>query len=173
MRTGRPSSYTIEAATVLCELIPTWDKSLDKLCKSDDRLPGCALTVYGWLAKHEDFAAMYARAKAAQAERLAEEMLEIADTPQIGVRTKEGKDGVDTFEEDMLGHRKLQIDTRKWLLAKLQPRKYGDKLDITSNNEHVNGKELTAAEREARAASIAAAAAARMKKVKPDVDPFS
>lgn len=171
MTKGRPSSYTLATAELLCELIPTWDKSLDKLCKSDDRLPGSAMCVYGWLAKHEDFAAMYARAKAAQAERLAEEMLEIADTPQIGTRQKLGKDGVDTFEEDMLGHRKLQVDTRKWLLAKLQPRKYGDKLDITSNNEHVAGKDLTDTQRTTRAASILAAAKARSGE--PDIDPFS
>jgi hypothetical protein len=33
----------------------------------------------------------------------------------------------------MLGHRRLQIDARKWMLGKLNPKKYGDKLEVDQN----------------------------------------
>lgn len=65
----------------------------------------------------------------------------------------------------------VEIRARQWFASKFLPRTYGEKLDITSNSEHVAGKALTATEREARAASIAAAAALRKKGV--DNDPFS
>ena len=36
----------------------------------------------------------------------------------------------------MLGHRKLQIDTRKWMLSKMLPKIYGDKLELTGDKEN-------------------------------------
>ena len=49
-------------------------------------------------------------------------------------RIKTSKDGTETVVEDMLGHRKLQIETRLKLLAKWDPKRYGKKLDL--NNHH-------------------------------------
>ena len=70
------------------------------------------------------------RAREAQADAFAEEIIDIADTPLERERVEEGsnKDGVfgRTVREDMLGHRRLQVDTRRWLMAKLQPKKYGN-----------------------------------------------
>ena len=51
--------------------------------------------------------------------------------------TKIGKDGVETTEGDMIEHRRLQVDARKWLAGKLAPKKYGDKTD---HNVAVSGK---------------------------------
>jgi hypothetical protein len=31
---------------------------------------------------------------------------------------------------------KLQVDSRKWLLSKLAPKKYGDKLELSGDNEN-------------------------------------
>ena len=39
-------------------------------------------------------------------------------------------------EEDMLGHRKLQIETRLKLLAKWNPQKYGDKVQVGGDAEN-------------------------------------
>ena len=63
-------------------------------------------------------------------EHWANEIKDIADTPVMGIVTTTGPLGVTTTEKEMIEHRKLQIDSRKWLLSKLQPRKYGDKLDL-------------------------------------------
>ena len=92
-------------------------------------------TFYKWLEESKDKAKQYARACELRAEVIFDEMLEIADTTIDGVvietddngRTKEKKG-------DMLGHRRLQVETRKWILSKLNPKKYSDKIqteDVT------------------------------------------
>jgi terminase small subunit-like protein len=88
-------------------------------------------TVYTWLEADADFAARIARARDLGADAIAEEALSIADTPLEGVVTTTDEDGTKTVTEDMLGHRKLQVETRLKLLAKWNPKKYGDKIDHT------------------------------------------
>ena len=54
-------------------------------------------------------------------------MMEIADTPQPGIKRKTLPDGsVETLEGDMIDHRRLQVDTRKWALARMFPKRFGD-----------------------------------------------
>lgn len=62
---------------------------------------------------------------------MAEEMIAIADTSRPGVITKETDEGVETTTKDMVDRARLQVDARKWLLSKLKPEKYGDKLATT------------------------------------------
>ena len=52
----------------------------------------------------------------------------MADTPLIGTKTKETADGIETWTGDCVDRTRLMLDTRKWLLAKLQPKKYGDRV---------------------------------------------
>jgi hypothetical protein len=59
---------------------------------------------------------------------MAEECLELADTPHFGIKQIESEDGITVTREDQLGHRKLQIETRLKLLAKWNPKKYGERL---------------------------------------------
>lgn len=62
-----------------------------------------------------------------QAEVLADEIHAIADTPLIGEkRTIKANGDEEVVMGDMIEHRRLQIDARKWTAAKLLPRKYGD-----------------------------------------------
>jgi hypothetical protein len=84
-------------------------------------------TVYNWLEKDDEFSARFARARDIGFDCIAQECLDIADNLFEGIRTKETNNGVETFREDALGHRKLQIDTRLKLLAKWNPKKYGDR----------------------------------------------
>lgn len=62
---------------------------------------------------------------------IAADCLRIADTPMEGVEFVTKADGgVEEKRGDMLGHRKLQIETRLKLLAKWNPKKYGDKMAV-------------------------------------------
>ena len=89
-------------------------------------------SIYSWLDADKEFADRIARARLLGEEAIAQECLAIADTPKLGIETKTDEDGyVETKEGDMLGHRKLQIDTRLKLLAKWNPKKWGDKFDMT------------------------------------------
>lgn len=121
---GRPSSYTPEIAAEICERL-AGGESLISICSADPMPPKSV--VFQWLAKNADFADQYARARITWADSEFERMMEIADTPQEGVIVKVNADGKEEItREDMLGHRKLQVDTRKWALARMFPKKYGD-----------------------------------------------
>ena len=88
----------------------------------------CLPTVYKWMRERPTFAANYARARLDQADTYADESVEIADTPQIGVKVKTGPNGIETTTADMTEHRKLRIDTRKWFASVTNP-KYRQKVD--------------------------------------------
>jgi len=59
---------------------------------------------------------------------LFDEILEIADTPREGTVVKVTEKGTETRTGDMIEHRRLQVDARKWMLAKALPKIYGDKI---------------------------------------------
>jgi hypothetical protein len=125
---GRKSTYSHAKADEICRRLATGE-SLESICK-DERLPP-APTVRGWVVGDvHGFAAGYARAREIGLDAMADELLAISNTPQEGIEIEEGPDGVKTKRGDMLGHRKLQIDARKWYLSKIAPKKYGDRLEV-------------------------------------------
>lgn len=81
---------------------------------------------------------MYARAKEAQADFMAEEMLKIADEYRRTEIEYHSDQCSSTTVQDNVQRSKLQVDTRKWLLAKLHPKKYGDKVEVNATNHNVN-----------------------------------
>ena len=81
------------------------------ICKAES-MP-CVDSVISWLQKHSEFTAQYARAKELAMEKMAEEILEIADSADFT-----------TYNP-----KRLQVDTRKWLMSKLAPKKYGEKIE--------------------------------------------
>ena len=124
------STYTEAIAEDICARIANGE-TLNSIC-SDAGMPA-ASTVRSWANQDVNgFAALSARAYALGYETLAEECLQIADTPEVGVETTTKPDGSqETREGDMLGHRRLKIDTRMRLLGKWAPKRYGEKLDMT------------------------------------------
>lgn len=96
-------------------------------------------TFYRFLEGDTEAQDRYARACEARQELLFEEILTIADTPQRGEKRKimvtdeqEADEGqvVEVTESDMTEHRKLQIEARKWVLGKMNPKKYGNNVDL-------------------------------------------
>ena len=90
-------------------------------------------TVYLWLEKDQDFAKRFARARDIGADCIADEAIDIADTLKLGIVMKSSDRGVEEIHEDMLGHRKLQIETRLKLLAKWFPQKYGERVALAGD----------------------------------------
>ena len=88
----------------------------------------------GYWPNNTIFCNQYKRARDIQADVLFDEIHQIADTPQKGTKTVRRGEGdnstVETTEADMIEHRRLQIDARKWLIGKMAPKKYGDKQQI-------------------------------------------
>lgn len=134
-RTGRPSSYDPAISLKICELLAE-GVPLRQICRMEG-MPAWR-NIYFWMARDPDLSAHIARAREVGYDNIAEECLHIADTPQLGEEVSENTDdkGVKTItvkKVDMLGHRKLQIETRLKLLAKWRPEKYGDKTIIAGD----------------------------------------
>jgi len=115
---GRPSSFNQKVADEICARIANGE-SLRGVCR-DEKMPVTS-TVCKWLCQQNAFAEQYARAKAAQADALVDEMLQIADEPIPSTATG----GLDSAA---VQKQRLQIDTRKWYAGKVAPKKYGDKV---------------------------------------------
>lgn len=100
----------------------------------DDNMPD-STTFYRWLDMYPDKSKQYARATEVRAEALFDEMLDIAD---YGVNdTQTDENGNKIVNHDVIQRSRLRIDTRKWIVSKLNPKKYGDKLDVTSDNKPI------------------------------------
>ncbi|NSY17251.1 terminase small subunit protein [Neorhizobium sp. AL 9.2.2] len=129
---GRPSDYSQDMADLICERI-TQGESLRAIC-SDDGMPHAG-TVCRWLAKHEAFREQYAHARQAQAELMADELLEIADDGTNDWMEKKNADGENIgWREngEAMRRSQLRISTRQWIAERLLPKKYGTKIQ----NEH-------------------------------------
>jgi len=88
-------------------------------------------TIRSWIRSSEDLAARYARAKEEQIEVFAEEIIAISDDDTFDIAFK--ADGTTYVNTEHIQRSKLRVDSRKWLAAKLKPKKYGDKLELAGN----------------------------------------
>jgi hypothetical protein len=118
---GRPSDYTQETALAICDRLASGE-SLRKIC-DDDGMPD-QKTVFRWVHSFEEFRQQYARARELQMERWADEIVEISDDG------RNDYDGQKT-NSDHIARSRLRVDTRKWLMSKLAPKKYGDRMTTT------------------------------------------
>ncbi|MDE2103075.1 MAG: hypothetical protein KGL39_37870 [Patescibacteria group bacterium] len=126
---GRPTKYTQELADRICSELAQ-GKSLRTVCKGKD-MPS-TVTVFSWFRTHPDFLSQYARAKEESADAMAEEILDISDD---GVATVKGS--AEKKSGAVAQMVRLQVDTRKWIMSKMKPKKYGDKVDVTSGGERI------------------------------------
>lgn len=125
---GRPSKYDPEIARIICEQLSE-GIPLRQICRENDGFPAWR-TVYDWMGRNEELSASISRARDIGYDAIAEECLAIADNIELGHKQVMTDEGSATTVEDMLGHRKLRIETRLKLLAKFHPTKYGDKLGL-------------------------------------------
>lgn len=99
----------------------------------DDTYPITRSTFYNWLNENPERIELYKRATEIRADGIFDDMLEISD------------DGTKDYYYDVNGNRqqsmvavnrsRLQLDTRKWVLGRMNPKKYSEKLDITSGGD--------------------------------------
>lgn len=114
---ARPTDYTEALADTICERISIGESL--KHITDEDGMPS-RVSVHAWLIKYPAFLNKYEAARDMQADVYADEMDDIAHDPTIDTQRA-----------------RLIIDTRKWTSSKLKPKKYGDKLDMTSGGEKI------------------------------------
>jgi hypothetical protein len=140
-RPGRPSSYTEQVGLSVCG----WIKQGYTL-RQIAALPNMPnkSTIIRWLAEHTEFCDHYARAGEIRALVMADEIIEIADDSTNDWVEREGKNGTVELvpNEELMRRSRTRIDTRKWLMSKMAPKRFGERLALTGKDggplEHVH-----------------------------------
>lgn len=91
-------------------------------------------TFFEWLDEDKEKQKRYARACEARADRIFEEIIEIADKQDKDV-IGEDENGNEIINHNIIARNRLQVDARKWAVSKMNPKKYGDKIDHTTGGE--------------------------------------
>jgi len=92
---------------------------------------------YNWLKDNKDFDKLYNYAREIRSDIIFEEILEISDDSKNDVRLNE--EGKEIANNELVNRSRLRVDARKWVLAKMNPKKYGDKVDVTSDYKQIQG----------------------------------
>ena len=87
-------------------------------------------TVLQWVSEDPDLAERYTRARSLCLDSMAEDIIDLADTARIGQKSVSKATGLEITEGDMVERSRLQVEARKWLMARLAPKKYGDKQHV-------------------------------------------
>lgn len=141
---GRPCLYTDEVATRICEELAT-GKPLTRICAPDD-MPATR-TISDWCALRPEFAARFADARARGFDAIADDCLAIADdtthdTVMVGADESE-REAANT---EWISRSKLRVETRLKLLAKWDPKRYGERTAIEHSGEIGISERMTRAE---------------------------
>ena len=117
--------FTQAMADSVLELLAT-GKSLRKSAVEAGTSEG---TVYRWLELNPQFAEEYARTRACAYRMLADEIIEISDEADVEAKYQ-GDDVKLDLSAVAVARNRLRVDSRKWMLAKMLPKVYGDKLEL-------------------------------------------
>lgn len=91
-------------------------KSLRQICRENDWPHS---TVLAWL--NGEFSDQYTQAQERRADYYFEEILEIADSCPA--------------DKEEVAAAKLRIDTRKWIMGRMSPKKYSDRVNVDMSGE--------------------------------------
>lgn len=108
--------YRQRVMSLICDLLAN-GKTLRSICQAVEGMPNIA-TVMRWLGESKELCEQYARARQLQADFYADEIIDIADTepdPQVA---------------------RIRTDVRKWHASKTSPKKYGDKITHSGDEEN-------------------------------------
>ena len=121
----RPNArlYDREKITALVCAQIAEGKSLRSILDNDDKLPSVR-TFLDWMGEAPALATQYAQARGVGYQLLADEIVAIADenytTAEDGTRER--------LSNEAIARNRLRVDTRKWMLSKMLPKMYGDKV---------------------------------------------
>ena len=113
---ARPTIYTEELTEKICKKIEDGE-SIKSICSKKD-MPNRS-TIHDWILNNEEFSNKYKKAVDVRTENKFEEIEEIADNKGDVQRDR------------------LRVDVRKWYLSKIMPKKFGEKIDVTSGGKPI------------------------------------
>jgi hypothetical protein len=124
---ARPSTFVRATFDAICTQMAE-GRTLREICRAEDMPPRS--TVQRWVIADEPsgIAGQYARAREFQMETWADENVEIADDGSndwIERANKRGEVEI-ALNREHIDRSRLRIDTRKWLMARVARKTYGD-----------------------------------------------
>jgi len=129
--------YRQRIVEMVCESTKDTEYGIRRICdafRKDDQTFPPARTIRTWISESEELKAQYACAKEYQIEHMADQILEISDDSSLDMAFNE--DGKPFVDHEHIQRSKLRVDSRKWLLSKINPKKYGDKI-----SQEITGKD--------------------------------
>ena len=121
---GGQTNYSEGAAEFVCAMLGE-GQTLRSICREYPDMVPPESTIRTWVIDdREGFAAQYARARDFGLDTMADELLDISDDV-AGDLTDDGK-----WSHANVQRSRLRVDTRKWYLSKMAPKRYGEKLDV-------------------------------------------
>jgi len=135
-------AYSIEEINnifekILFEMVVN-GKSLRTVLKMEN-MPDIT-TFYVWLENDIEKSKQYARAIKMRADLLFDEMLDIADDNTQDFIDQDLGDGMITqkFDHEHVQRSRLRIDTRKWVIERMNAKKYNEKYLVDDDNSNLN-----------------------------------
>ena len=107
MPAGRPIEITQNYKDTIIDMIAIGE-SVGKISKTIGKQPS---TIYRWIDEDAELKEIYARAKESKAQVLAEEIIDIADDPDLKPDDK-----------------RIRVDARKWVAGKYYGKLFGDRV---------------------------------------------
>lgn len=123
--------YTPEIAEEILERLSDGE-SLASICALEG-MPSRGAVHHWVLTDHEGFASRYACAREAGLMTLADDILVISDDGSND--TYKDDEGNQRTDQDVVQRSRLRVDSRKWLLSKLLPKQYGDKVALEHSGD--------------------------------------
>lgn len=120
MPAGRPTDYTPELGERICNAIASSVHGLERICEENPEFPAWK-TIYNWKFKHSEFLQKYMQARESQSHNLMDHMLNVAYDNSDDNLTK-------------INRAKVIIDVLKITSARFNPRHFGEKREIKSEN---------------------------------------
>jgi len=130
---GRPSDYTQELADEICNRLATGETL--RTIIQEPHMPDRA-TIYRWMEIHESFRDNYTHAKSQQADHYFEQIID------------------ESFSSHDAQIGRLRMDALKWVASKMQPKKYGDKLEIETKGDSAISIQFAIPERKPEAIEL-------------------
>jgi hypothetical protein len=131
---GRPLTYDKETAHAICVRLARGE-TLRAICRDEEFPPES--TVRAWALEDIDgFGARYAYSRQMGLDTMAEQLLEIADDGTNDFVAD--KHGGTALNMEHINRSRLRVDTRKWYLSKLAPKRYGEKVDVNVGGQSEN-----------------------------------
>ncbi len=126
---GRPSRYTPELADEIVRRLSDGEP-LRQICR-DPHIPIWTV-IYQWIIKHEDFSIRIAKARELGQEAIAEDCLEIIDKEPEKIISDNGT----RYDPAYVAWQKNRVEQRIKLLAKWNPKRYGDRVTMAGDSDN-------------------------------------